>query len=206
LSLALLISDVDLGFPLLLDFSLVVSVPQLPPGEVLSPSLNASGFLGSSPLFPFSSMAELIRPTSEVPKVVLMSSTPLLNDLVLFWSDLPRFAQPLLLLWFWVALMISSLWHPLRRQTLLPSSSHHLRSCSVQVFCIKSPSAPPSLVQQQATHRTWGWRPLIVGNFFNIIFGLPAKLQQDAVLIHLKPTLGEAPPPWLQVSVMHLQS
>jgi hypothetical protein len=93
---------------------------------VLSPSLNASGFLGSSPLFPFASMAELIRPTSEVPKVVLMSSTPSLNDLVLFWSDLPRFAQPLLLLWFWVALMISSLWHPLRRQTLLPSSSHHL--------------------------------------------------------------------------------
>jgi hypothetical protein len=27
---------------------------------------------------------------------------------------------------------------------------------------------------------------------------LPAKLQQDTVLVHLKPTLDEAPPPWLQ--------
>jgi hypothetical protein len=52
-SLDLLVSDVDQGFPLLLDFSWVVLMPQFPPGEVLSPSLNGSGFLGSSPLFPF---------------------------------------------------------------------------------------------------------------------------------------------------------
>jgi hypothetical protein len=133
-----LVTVVDLGFSLLLDFSLFVPVPLLPPGEVLLQSLNASVFLGRSPPSPFAfmaeliyppaSMAELIRPCSELSKVVPMSITPLLNALVYSWSDLPRFASPLLLLWFWVVPMSSSLWHPPLRRTLLPVPATALSS------------------------------------------------------------------------------